>query len=145
MNKGTILFLIPLTFSLIGLGGCAGLLDEPSARNGGGYVVPPAPIGGNSSGVLDGYGNPAPELQDHRMMQDPEENLTDDTIEVKATVKDQAERECERLASQRSEGSTIVKCLGCTIRTRTTGKYLCTFRIETAPSTSEETNSEGQL
>jgi hypothetical protein len=63
MSKRTILFFIPLSLSLIGLGGC-GVMDEPSARNGGGYIVPPAPIAPAqpNASVLDGYGNPAPEL-----------------------------------------------------------------------------------
>jgi hypothetical protein len=61
MSKRTILLFIPLSLSLIGLGGCAGLMDEPSAGNGGGYIVPPVPMAPAPS-VVDGYGNPAPEL-----------------------------------------------------------------------------------
>ncbi len=67
------------------------------------------------------------------MLQDPEENLEDNAIEVRATSITQAENICADIAAQRSDVQTVVSCLGCRMRTKTTGKFICTLRIETRP------------
>jgi hypothetical protein len=87
MSKRTILFFIPLSLSL-GLVGCAGLIDEPGARNGGGYIVPPAPVAPAQPSMIDGYGNPAPELS--RM----EWNASEETREWHAAV---SRKDCDRI------------------------------------------------
>jgi hypothetical protein len=120
VSNRTILFSIPLTFSLIGLGGCAGLMDEPSAGNGGGYVVPPAPIPQQPS-MIDGYGNPAPELQP--MIDDPEAQEDDWSDSVLADDDTEARRKCQQLAE--THRVTLVKVQKRTIKGKT---YDCFFR-----------------
>lgn len=66
------------------------------------------------------------------MLQDPDQ-FEDDAIEVTAQDEAEAQRKGERIAALRSDAQTIVKCLGCRRRTRTTGKYICTLRIESRP------------
>jgi hypothetical protein len=83
MNKGT--NLVTLSLLLVGLGGCA-LVDEPSAGNGGGYIVPPAPIAPAPPSVIDGYGNPAPELNQW--------NASEETREWHGAA---TERDCDRI------------------------------------------------
>jgi hypothetical protein len=63
------------------------------------------------------------------MLQDPDQ-FEDDAIEVTAQNEAEAQQKGERIAALRSDAQTIVKCLGCRRRTRTTGKYICTLRIE---------------
>ncbi|MBW4621192.1 MAG: hypothetical protein KME17_17770 [Cyanosarcina radialis HA8281-LM2] len=67
------------------------------------------------------------------MLQDPD-NFEDDAIEITANNDAEAQRKGERLADLRSDAQTIVKCLGCRRRTKTTGKYICTLRIEMRPA-----------
>ena len=64
------------------------------------------------------------------MLQDPD-RFEEDAIEVIAKTEAEAQRKGERLAELRSDAQTIVICIGCIRRTRTTGKYVCTLRIET--------------
>lgn len=78
------------------------------------------------------------------MLQDPE-NFEDDAIEITAKDDTEARRKGERIAALRSDAQTIVKCLGCRRRTRTTGKYVCTLRIETRPVRDEGDTDEGNL
>lgn len=66
-----------------------------------------------------------------RMLQDPEGELSDGAIEVVASSVTQAENICADIAARRSDQTTIVQCLGCRKRTKTTGKYICTLRTET--------------
>jgi hypothetical protein len=66
------------------------------------------------------------------MLQDPE-NFEDDAIEIMAENDAEAQHKGEQLATLRSDAQTIVKCLGCRRRTKTTGKYICTLRIESRP------------
>ena len=63
------------------------------------------------------------------MLQDPE-NFEEITIEVKASSEKQAVSIAENIALQNSESETIVVCIGCKRRTKTTGKFLCILRIE---------------
>ena len=63
------------------------------------------------------------------MLQDPD-RFEEDAIEVVAQSEAEAQRKGERLAELRSDADTIVICVGCIRRTRTTGKYVCTLRIE---------------
>jgi hypothetical protein len=72
------------------------------------------------------------------MLQDPE-NFEDDAIEVTAQDEAEALRKGERIAALRSDAQTIVTCLGCRKRTKTTGRYVCTLRIETRSTLEEET------
>jgi len=72
------------------------------------------------------------------MLQDPEENLEDNAIEVRATSITQAENICADIAAQRSDAQTVVSCLGCRMRTKTTGKFICTLRIETRPQANDQ-------
>ncbi len=72
------------------------------------------------------------------MLQDPE-YFEDDAIEVAAQDEAEAQRKGERIAALRSDAQTLVKCLGCRKRTRATGKYICTLRIESRPVLGEDT------
>jgi hypothetical protein len=93
-------------------------------------IAPPIPAGGGSAPARPADSRPlAP--GPHKMLQDPEENLSEDTIQVTANSDDEAHRTCEQIAANRSDPSTIVECVGCQKRTKTTGKYVCTLRIET--------------
>jgi hypothetical protein len=97
----------------------------------------PVPVfGGGSSG--GSYSAPAARPlpvapPNQHMLQDPEGNLQDNAIEVVADNSTQAHNTCEQIAANRSDATTIVRCQGCTKRTKTTGKYICTLRIETFP------------
>jgi hypothetical protein len=62
------------------------------------------------------------------MLQDPD-NVYDESITVYADSEAQARAKCERVAQERSKGA-IVACLGCVKMTKTTGRYICTLRIE---------------
>ncbi len=99
-------------------------VPAPAFPNGGGYSVPsrsapqPAPMA-------------PPATNQHPMIQDPEGNLEDIGIEVKAESEAHARTQCENQAKMRSDNYTIATCLGCKKRTKTTGKYMCTIRIET--------------
>jgi hypothetical protein len=62
------------------------------------------------------------------MLQDPE-NVYDESITVYAESEAQARAKCEKAAQKRSKGA-IVTCLGCIKITKTTGRYVCTIRIE---------------
>jgi hypothetical protein len=64
------------------------------------------------------------------MLQDPD-RFEEDAIEVVAQSEAEAQRKGERLAELRSDAQTVVICIGCIRRTRTTGKYVCTLRIKT--------------
>jgi hypothetical protein len=75
VNKGTILVVLSLSLVV----GCA-LVDEPSAGNGGGYIVPPAPIAPGHSNIVDGYGNPAPELQQQPSSEMPMQSNDDEEL-----------------------------------------------------------------
>ena len=66
------------------------------------------------------------------MLQNPDQS-EDDAIEVVATDEAEARRKGEQIAALRSDEQTIVQCIGCVRRTRTTGKYVCTLRIEFRP------------
>ena len=72
------------------------------------------------------------------MLQDPDQ-FEDDAIEVTAQNEAEALRKGEQIAALRSDAQTIVKCLGCRRRTRTTGKYICTLRIESRPAPEGDT------
>jgi hypothetical protein len=127
MSKRTILFFIPLSLSLMGLGGC-GLVDEPSARNGGGYIVPPAPIAPAQPSVIDGYGNPAPELSQQPTSQMPMQSNDDEyniagMREIHAAA---SEEDCYKMMERfRKEGRN----LELRIRSRRQGDlpYSCIF------------------
>jgi hypothetical protein len=79
------------------------------------------------------------------MLQDPDGQFEDHAIEIKADNKIKAENICQELATRQSDAFTIVKCLGCTARTLTTGKFICTMRVETVepPSTQPPEDSNG--
>jgi hypothetical protein len=83
--------LLILSLSLIGLVGC--LVEEPSAGNGGGYIVPPAPIGPGSN-MVDGYGNPAPELQQGATTDRMEWKASEETREWHAAA---SRADCDRI------------------------------------------------
>lgn len=68
-----------------------------------------------------------------KMLQDPEGQLQDNGIEVVAGSQTQAENLCQDIAAARSDAQTIVTCLGCRMRTKTTGKFVCTIRTEHVP------------
>jgi hypothetical protein len=94
----------------------------------------PIPAGGGSAPSQPMQQQPiAPGADRMPMLQDPEENLEDNAIEVRATSITQAENICADIAAQRSDVQTVVSCLGCRMRTKTTGKFICTLRIETRP------------
>jgi len=78
------------------------------------------------------------------MLQDPEANLEDNAIEVIATSGTQAQNRCEDIAAQRSDSQTIVSCVGCRMRTKTTNKFICTLRIETRPQYNSQPMPGGQ-
>ncbi len=65
----------------------------------------------------------------HKMLQDPEENLEDLAIEIKADSEAEAIRRCNQSALNRSQGGVIATCLGCNRRTQS-GKFICTIRLE---------------
>jgi hypothetical protein len=127
--------------SLLLLGGCAvpgdSIFDESRPP-----ALPP---------VIDGYGNPAPELQRQEyqgdnqmpMMQDEEGQFEDQGIEVKASNKTEAENVCKDIANYRSDEWTVVTCLGCRMLTKTTGKFICTLRIETVNPPSTQPPEDG--
>jgi hypothetical protein len=128
-------------------------MDEPSAGNGGGYIVPPAPIAPQPN-IIDGYGNPAPELQREQsapdeptqtmpMLQNPDGQFEDQGIEVKANNKTEAENICQQIAQRRSDEWTVVSCLGCRMLTKTTGKFICTLRIESVNPSPTQLPEEG--
>jgi hypothetical protein len=96
----------------------------------------PVPVGGGGYAPSQpSYQAPpiAPGADRMPMLQDPEENLEDNAIEVIATSATQAQNRCEDIAAQRSDSQTIVTCLGCRMRTKTTDKHICTLRIEARP------------
>lgn len=95
-------------------------------------------------GIPSGCQTQEPEVrhQPHKMLQDPEENIQDNAIEVVAENDTQAQNKCEQIAAQRSDQATIVQCLGCRKRTKTTGKYICTLRIESRPVSPPSTESQ---
>lgn len=78
------------------------------------------------------------------ILQDPEENLEDNAIEVVATSGTQAQNRCDDLALRRSDSQTIVTCLGCRMRTKTTNKFVCTLRIEARQTQQPLPYLEGQ-
>lgn len=98
-------------------------------------ITIPVPAGGGYAPSQPSYqGQPlAPGADRMPMLQDPEENLEDNAIEVVATSATQAQNRCNDIALQRSDSQTIVSCLGCRMRTKTTNKFICTLRIETRP------------
>jgi hypothetical protein len=73
------------------------------------------------------------------MLQNQDGQIEDQGIEVKAKNKTEAENLCQQIANQRSDEWTVVTCLGCRMLTKTTGKFICTLRIETVnpPSTQQ--------
>jgi hypothetical protein len=103
----------------------------------------PVPVfGGGSSG--GSYSAPAARPlpaapPNQQMLQDPEGNLEDNGIEVVADNDTQARNQCEDIAASRSDPWTIVTCQGCRLRTKTTGKYICTLRTEIVPLPPGET------
>jgi hypothetical protein len=64
------------------------------------------------------------------MLQDPEGNLQDSGIEFVAQNETEALNKCQQEAASLSSADTIVSCLGCRIRTKTTNKFICTMRTE---------------
>ena len=62
------------------------------------------------------------------MLQDPE-NVYDESITVYADSEAQARVKCEKVAQEHSKGAIVI-CLGCIKMTKTTGRYICTIRIE---------------
>jgi hypothetical protein len=130
VSDRTILFSIPLTLSLIGLGGCAGLMDEPSARNGGGYIVPPAPIPQEQPSVIDGYGNPAPELQSPMpMLDNPDAKKETWEDQEFADSQEEAESKCRSRAERlTASGSSVIRSTGAK---HVSGKlFMCQFESE---------------
>jgi hypothetical protein len=120
---------LPAGAILLTLTGCGTVMGDSIMDQGGGRgapIVPPVPT------VVDGYGNPAPELYPNTMpmMQDPEENLQDTSVTIYAGSKSEAEKQCSEEALRRSDSTTIVNCLGCVKMTATTDRYACTLRIE---------------
>lgn len=94
--------------------------------------APAFPNGGGGYSVPSRSAPMAPPVPNHYpMIQDPEGNLEDIGIEVKAESEAHARTQCENQAKMRSDNYTIATCLGCKKRTKTTGKYMCTIRIET--------------
>lgn len=92
-------------------------------------IAPPVPAGGGSAPARPADSRPlAP--GPHKMLQDPEENLEDIAIEIKADSQEEAVSQCTREAENRSQGGAVVTCLGCNRRTRS-GKFICTIRVET--------------
>jgi methylthioribose-1-phosphate isomerase len=63
------------------------------------------------------------------MLQDPEE-FEDTSIVVSANSIEQARAIGEKNAESLSDDETIVKCIGCKLATKTTGKYICVLRVE---------------
>jgi hypothetical protein len=120
---------LPAGAILLTLTGCGTVMGDSIMDQGGGRGVPMAPI---PPPVVDGYGNPAPELNRDTMpmMQDPEENLSDTSVTIYAGSKSEAEKQCSEEAQRRSDSATIVNCLGCVKMTATTDRYSCTLRIE---------------
>lgn len=106
------------------------------AGGSGGSVPAPAP-----AQPAPGYSNGqplAPGADRMPMLQDPEGNLQDNGIEVKANSQQEAENLCQDIAASQSDPWTIVKCLGCRLRTMTTGKYICTLRTEIVTPPTEQ-------
>jgi hypothetical protein len=150
VNKYTVL--IPLSLFLISLSGC-GLVEEPNAGNGGGYIVPPAPIAPAPPSVIDGYGNPAPELQRNQpaqeqpsqtipMLENPDAESEEWSDEVWAANQEAADRACQDKADTMSqEGGTVITVQGKAQmvispkpgkrgKPGTDGRYVCRFRSE---------------
>lgn len=114
MNKGTILFSIPLSLSLIGLGGCGSvLIGDPSSVNGGGEIPMAPPL-------IDGYGNPAPELN---VLDNPDEQQEEWTEGILADSQAEADRRCQQMAE--SYKVNFVKAQRRTAKGKT---YDCVFR-----------------
>ena len=106
-------------FALIALTGC-----EPNEL----YPAGGIPFTGGNSGS-----NTAPAQNLAPMLQDPEGNLEDSGIEFVAANQDEAMSKCQKYATSISGSETIVSCLGCRKRTKTTNKFICTMRTEVVP------------
>lgn len=107
---------------------------EPSEM----YPVPlgaGAGSGGNAGSHSAPIQQPAPvqSLAPLPMLQDPEGNLEDNGIEFVAQNETEAMNKCQQRAGTLSSADTIVSCLGCRRRTKTTNKFICTLRTETVP------------
>jgi hypothetical protein len=133
MMLKSIVCLTTMALSLLALTGCGALIGDSITDQSGAPMAPPL--------ILDGYGNPAPELQqpsEMPMMQDAEENLEDTSVTIYAGSKSEAEKQCSAEAQRRSDSATIVECLGCTKMTATSNRYSCTLRIESKSAPSPE-------
>jgi len=124
MKNGFVIMAIALT----ALTGCA---TEPGELSPAGGSLPFS--GGNSGGNSGSYTAPAPAKNLVPMMQDPEGNLEDSGIEFVAANETEALNKCQKQATSLSSADTIVSCLGCRKRTKTTNKFICTMRTEVVP------------
>jgi hypothetical protein len=113
-------YLLALAFFLVGC--------EPSEM----YPVPVgAGVAGSSGGSYSAPAKTAP-TPHAPMLQDPEGQLSDESVTIYAKSLDEAINQCIQTATKRSDPETIVSCLGCKLMTSAkTGRYACTLRIET--------------
>lgn len=65
-----------------------------------------------------------------KMLQNPDAAGVEDGIEVRADSLTEANNQCQAQAERLTNSTAVVSCLGCRIRTMTTGKYVCTLKTE---------------
>ncbi|WP_448286420.1 hypothetical protein [Phormidesmis priestleyi] len=99
----------------------------------------PVPVGVGDGGNGGSYSAPAKSapaqtpLAPLPMLQDPEGNLQDNGVEFVAQNETEALNKCQKQAVSLSSLDTIVSCLGCRRRTKTTNKFIRTLRTEIVP------------
>ena len=136
---------IALTFGLTGCSG--GLYGDGISDQGRGAMAPAVPFVPH---IVDGYGNPAPELQSTPnpsaqtmpMLQDPEAESEEWSDEVWANSQEEADQACQAKADMATEeGRSVVTVIGKAQmrvspkpakgnKSGTSGKFVCRFRSE---------------
>lgn len=94
-----------------------------------------APLFGGGGGSTAPAPAPAqvPATGAAKMLQNPEGQLEQGAIEVVASNATEAMNRCLDAVAPLNDAQTIVTCLGCRMRTLTTGKYICTTQTEYVP------------